>query len=771
MAGLLFNLLVDHTIIKFGELFTPKVLGGITLAWSAFRDVANIVIIAMFVFTAINIILGVKEFGEKKLIARILIIAVLINFSLLFTKAIIDASNFTALQFYKASQLSGEAESKDQLTTLKTFSSKGISGQFIDLMGLSSLAETSNAISNAAYGDASNKYVTASGWIALLFGLFAATLLLAAAAVLLYGCLLLVTRAVLLILLMLTSAIAFASWLVPHQFVSQGWTTWWKSLLKTAFFAPILMIFLWGTVLVARAVKPAGGALGSLAKDPTSSLDLNVLFSYAIVIGLLFASFKFSSSFASGISGFSATQGALTTGARIASAVGLTYGAYQAQGLGFLFRNTAGKYGKRWLGDNVMKGTMERDKRWASMSAQERQASLALGERPPSTRWERARMGVGTLLGKSTFDASKTGIMKSAMKAVGAVNFAPEIGKGGYVGVKERQAEEALKRARDMGYKSQEETRAAAENAAKERQAGERRRLNEQEEAHKNAKSGGNLEAARASGRSRKEEERQESGKTIAEAVREAVEEAAGHETAVSGAREQRRHHAGVEEETGRQIREVSANIAQAREQALAATGNATVPRALEVRLEQLEAQQADARTARELHDSNIQERTGAAREKRMEAERLNKMVEEAGQKAVEEVKRTADENLENIARTREQLDAAAKEAGRLSAETVSAEAIAAQSGHTRLSTGYGIKQFFISPEQFEKEFKEDPVVKRIQKASRKYNDREAALRITERMKEVGISGTGGTAPSTPSAPAAPRPSAPPPSTSSGPAA
>ena len=213
----------------------------------------------------------------------------------------------------------------------------------------------------------------------------------------------------------------------------------------------------------------------------------------------------------------------------------------------------------------------------------------------------------------------------------------------------------------------------------------------------------------------------------------------------------------------------MSANIAQAQARTLATTGSATVPPELAVRLEQLKAQQADARAARELHDSVIQERTGAAREKRAEAERLTKVVEQAGQEAVEAVKRTADENLENIARTREQLDAVAQEAGRLSAETVSAEAIAAQSGHTRLSTGYGIKQFFMSPEQFEKEFKEDPVVKKIQKASRKYSDREAALRITERMKEVGISGAGAT---TTTAPAAPRPpAASPASPASGPAA
>src|SRR3989338_4012897 len=151
-VGLLFNLLVDHTIIAFGYLFNSTVQGAIGTAWSAFRDVANIVIIGMFVFIAINMILGVKEFGEKKKVARVLIIAVLLNFSLLFTKVIIDASNFTAMQFYKMSQLSSEGESGSLSFT--TFEKKGISGQFIDLLGLKTLDETKNALLSASFGTA-----------------------------------------------------------------------------------------------------------------------------------------------------------------------------------------------------------------------------------------------------------------------------------------------------------------------------------------------------------------------------------------------------------------------------------------------------------------------------------------------------------------------------------------------------------------------------------------------------------------------------------------
>ena len=79
-TGTIFNFFVEHLITKYSEtLGTLGLSGGIDVVWSAFRDVANIALIGLFVFLAINIILGVKEYGEKKMIAKILVIAVLLK--------------------------------------------------------------------------------------------------------------------------------------------------------------------------------------------------------------------------------------------------------------------------------------------------------------------------------------------------------------------------------------------------------------------------------------------------------------------------------------------------------------------------------------------------------------------------------------------------------------------------------------------------------------------------------------------------------------------
>src|SRR3989344_1086488 len=77
VSGMLFNFLVDHTIIEFKVSIIDRVGDGIDVTWTAFRDIANIVIIGMFTFIAISLILGIKEYGERKMIARVLIVAVL----------------------------------------------------------------------------------------------------------------------------------------------------------------------------------------------------------------------------------------------------------------------------------------------------------------------------------------------------------------------------------------------------------------------------------------------------------------------------------------------------------------------------------------------------------------------------------------------------------------------------------------------------------------------------------------------------------------------
>jgi len=153
-SGALFDLLIQYTIVEFGgNLIDLKIMASITKVWEAFRDIGNIVIIGMFVFVAISTILGIEEYGTKKMIARLLIVAVLINFSLFFTKAIIDASHITAKQFYSSIVNIAKTSSSPNSGAILSRKGKGdpirqvgISGAFMQRTGITGSFDSKDLI-------------------------------------------------------------------------------------------------------------------------------------------------------------------------------------------------------------------------------------------------------------------------------------------------------------------------------------------------------------------------------------------------------------------------------------------------------------------------------------------------------------------------------------------------------------------------------------------------------------------------------------------------
>lgn len=302
LSGALFDVLIQYVIIGFSTtLNTLNIMPAITVGWTVFRDFANILIIGIFAFIAISIILGLKEFGQKKLIARVLIIAVLINFSMLFAKIIIDASNFTAQAIYQ--QMAGGPTAANPAPF-------DISQAFLSPMHISSVWNDSKVLTDNVAKS------TKSGVQAFMFGLVGGLVLLAAALVLFYGCFLIAARAVLLIFLMLTASIAFATFLVPNfQKSSYGWDKWWSSLINASLFAPLLMILLSISLgVITAAGKVVTAPLGNIIGDPQKALSGTAWVSilvYIIGIGTLFVSFKLASSFAGKIAGLSLASSTL----------------------------------------------------------------------------------------------------------------------------------------------------------------------------------------------------------------------------------------------------------------------------------------------------------------------------------------------------------------------------------------------------------------------------------------------------------------------------
>lgn len=326
-AGSIFDFGVNHVVMDFkNTLDAMKLVPIINGGWTFFRDIANILIIGIFVFIAISLILGLKEYGQKRMIARVLLIAVLMNFSLLFTKIVIDVSNFAAFSIYKQTAQAGSTASGGSVPVFS------IADKMLKPLHITGVWDTGALATRVA------QQTNGGAMKAFLFGLFGFFILGILALVVLYGAFLLIARAILFFILMLTAPIAYATYLSPHFEASRfGWTAWWKSLINNAAFAPLLMIFLSISILIMQSASETvtgTDTFGALLNAPQAQVlgdGWRVLFVYILGTGMLFASFRLSSSLAGSISGVNAGQ--MLAGLPVVGA---------AMGLGFAGQRTFG---------------------------------------------------------------------------------------------------------------------------------------------------------------------------------------------------------------------------------------------------------------------------------------------------------------------------------------------------------------------------------------------------------------------------------------------
>jgi len=98
LSGFLLNAAVELSILKMSNFIN---LDGVREAWGIIRDIVNIGFIFGIVYIAISTILRLSGKGIKDLLAKLIIAALLVNFSFFFTGVLIDASNITTIAMYK----------------------------------------------------------------------------------------------------------------------------------------------------------------------------------------------------------------------------------------------------------------------------------------------------------------------------------------------------------------------------------------------------------------------------------------------------------------------------------------------------------------------------------------------------------------------------------------------------------------------------------------------------------------------------------------------
>src|SRR3990167_7126915 len=277
LAGMILNYATKVTIVEMSE--NIRSIGAIDIAWKTIRDVANMGFIFVLLYAAIQTILGIGS-DTKKLIVNIIVVAILINFSLFFTKVVIDASNVLSNVFY-------DAIAPTSLTDPGI--NVGLSGKMMGPLKLTSLWNTGNIGIFTTKGN-------------IIIGLMGTIVSLIAAFVFFAVAIMLVIRFVVLIFVMILSPLAFMGYILPQ--LKKHKDDWVQALLGQAFFAPIYFMLTWIVIRISEGLLPLTGAsaggtmatafLGAVGADgnttqpPQGSIAL--LLNFIIVIVFLIAS-------------------------------------------------------------------------------------------------------------------------------------------------------------------------------------------------------------------------------------------------------------------------------------------------------------------------------------------------------------------------------------------------------------------------------------------------------------------------------------------------
>ena len=235
ICATIFDYAVNTFVIGFGNLYLGSGIGdAVDRIWFILRDFVNMFFIFGLVYIGFKMILDADNSNTRRWLVNLIIAAVLINFSLFITKAVVDFSNQIATQI----AISGFPEGG--LVDSKWGGEDGQPGKVwkvdlanytISLMGIKDLMNCKAAGTTGA---------CAGGW-GYIFG--TAIFFLITAFVLAAGAFMLLTRFVVLTFFLLVSPFMFISWILPP--VSDTMNKYWKAFLARAFFAPVYFLFLY----------------------------------------------------------------------------------------------------------------------------------------------------------------------------------------------------------------------------------------------------------------------------------------------------------------------------------------------------------------------------------------------------------------------------------------------------------------------------------------------------------------------------------------------
>lgn len=308
-TGLIFDWIVQFTIVDMAKnIGTGTPIGqSITSAWATLRDIANMCFIFVLLFAAFWTMFDLNFKNFQSTVRNIIIVALIINFSLFFSKVVIDASNIVSVGFYNSittskATLSGGGSGVSAATTFD----KSISAGYMNMLGVQTLYG-SKILENTDNLKEPHQI--------LVIGIVSAVMMLVTAVIFLISGVMFAARFIILIFVMILSPLALIAIIIPGQ--EDHYKKWKTTLINQSFFAPIFFALTWVVFKLGNSILAPLKGTGSNQGNEMAQMFSNpggtaaILVNYVLIIGFAIAALITSKSMASKSAGFKEITGGI----------------------------------------------------------------------------------------------------------------------------------------------------------------------------------------------------------------------------------------------------------------------------------------------------------------------------------------------------------------------------------------------------------------------------------------------------------------------------
>lgn len=282
LGAVLFDTAVSSLVIGMGEWLNGGLGNAVNELWSIIRDLFNILFIFGLIFIGFKIILNASDTNARRALGMLIVAALLINFSLYFTKLVVDFSNVAAIQIYQL------IEVEDQNGVAQ--GTRGLKDAFLQMLDLQTYNNQEDGVFSQLPEDLADDSLPSMRVIG--FGFLVMIFLSVTGFVFAASAILLVVRFIALVALMIFSPILLLGWVLP-QFQSTSRDMMHK-LISYALVAPAFMFMMYLSLKVTQSMSIGIGddnrSLAAAMNPHNTENAVELLIYFCVIIGLMILS-------------------------------------------------------------------------------------------------------------------------------------------------------------------------------------------------------------------------------------------------------------------------------------------------------------------------------------------------------------------------------------------------------------------------------------------------------------------------------------------------